>query len=248
MEGGRNAHEERECRGSCEHRSSGERERRREAKAHSAMIRRSAATIIAGCSMETVATEALASPDSPRGLDVSVVIPCLNEAEGIVAVVDEAQRALHVAAGSPARSSSSTTPRRTTRLRSRGRPAPPSSPSHAADTGARTSPGSRPRGATYDRHGRCRRDVSARPHRRVRRAPSRRRGHGARLALQGDDRAGRDAVAEPLSRQSVAHRHAQSPLPQRRLRRALRAAGGAARCAAGRCSCRRPGWSSRPRW
>jgi glycosyltransferase involved in cell wall biosynthesis len=47
--------------------------------------------------METVATEALASPDSPRGLDVSVVIPCLNEAEGIVAVIDEAQRALHVA-------------------------------------------------------------------------------------------------------------------------------------------------------
>jgi glycosyltransferase involved in cell wall biosynthesis len=47
--------------------------------------------------METAATEAPASPDSVRVLDVTVVIPCLNEAEGIVAVVKEAQEALRAA-------------------------------------------------------------------------------------------------------------------------------------------------------
>jgi glycosyltransferase involved in cell wall biosynthesis len=47
--------------------------------------------------METAATEAPTSPDPARGLDVSVVIPCLNEAEGIVAVVEEARAALRAA-------------------------------------------------------------------------------------------------------------------------------------------------------
>jgi len=47
--------------------------------------------------METAVTEGLAPADSARGLDVSVVIPCLNEAEGIVAVVTEAQEALRAA-------------------------------------------------------------------------------------------------------------------------------------------------------
>ena len=47
--------------------------------------------------METAATGAPASPDSARVLDVTVVIPCLNEAEGIVAVVKEAQEALRAA-------------------------------------------------------------------------------------------------------------------------------------------------------
>ena len=48
--------------------------------------------------METAATEAnQASPESARVLDVSIVIPCLNEAEGIAAVVDEAQAALRAA-------------------------------------------------------------------------------------------------------------------------------------------------------
>jgi glycosyltransferase involved in cell wall biosynthesis len=47
--------------------------------------------------METAATGAPASPDSARVLDVTVVIPCLNEAEGIVSVVKEAQEALRAA-------------------------------------------------------------------------------------------------------------------------------------------------------
>ena len=47
--------------------------------------------------MDTAATEVLASLGSTRGLDVSVVIPCLNEAGGIVAVIEEAQEALRAA-------------------------------------------------------------------------------------------------------------------------------------------------------
>jgi glycosyltransferase involved in cell wall biosynthesis len=47
--------------------------------------------------METAVTEVPAPSGSSRDLDVSVVIPCLNEAQGIVAVVSEAKQALEQA-------------------------------------------------------------------------------------------------------------------------------------------------------
>jgi glycosyltransferase involved in cell wall biosynthesis len=47
--------------------------------------------------METAVTEVQSSTESTGGLDVSVVIPCLNEAGGIVAVIEEAQEALRAA-------------------------------------------------------------------------------------------------------------------------------------------------------
>ena len=97
------------------------------------------------------------------------------------------------------------------------------------------------------------RDGGRRPHLRLQRDPSFRRGIGERRR-HGDRQphaehpSRSDALASPLHRQPAAVRLPQPALPHRRRRRSLRHAGAAAGRAAQRSICAPPGWSSPPRW
>ena len=179
---------------------------------------------------------------------MSVVIPCLNEAENIEECVTRALARRSTSTGIARRGH-----RRRQRLRGRQRRARRGRrrarrPRAAARLRQRLPRRLRRRARRLHRHGRRRPDL------RLRRDPALRRASsttGAELVM-GDRmdniQPGRDAVAAPLRRQPGPHRHPQPLLPHRR--RATRTAACAAfrRDVLPRSTCARPAWSSPPRW
>ena len=194
---------------------------------------------------ENTITASLAGTVADRPL-VSVVIPCLNEAENIEACVTQAREALErngiagevLVADNDSDDGSASWPRR---------PAPASCTSRAAATAAHTSPASPRRAASYIVMGDAdlTYDFDEIP-RFVAELAGRRR-HGDRRP-HGEHPPGRDAVAAPLRRQPAAVGLPQRAVQNRRARRALRhaRAAHATRCRSSTCA--RPGWSSPPRW
>ena len=192
------------------------------------------------------------TPAAPEAEDadaplVSVVIPCLNEAENIERCVTAALEAIERHGRARARWSSPTTTPRTTPRAWPSRPARASWSSAGAATAAPTWRASRPRAGryivmadadlTYD-FDEIPRFVAAL---RGRRGDGDRRPHGQHPA-------GRDAVAAPLHRQPDPDGPAQPVLPHRHQRRALRHARACAATCCRAWTCARPAWSSPRRW
>ena len=170
----------------------------------------------------------------PRRSMVSVVIPCLNEEQAVGGVVESAKLGL-AARAIRAKSSWSTTARRTP-----PRLSPPSMglasfANSCVDTGAPISPDLLAHGANSGHGGRGR-HVSGQRSRAVRRAPRARRRPRDRLTLRRSDPPGRDAMDESVHREPHSHRDAEPPFRREGLGRALRNAG----CTSGRAATPRP--------
>ncbi len=180
-------------------------------------------------------------------IQVSVVIPCLNEAENIERCVRRRARrrwTSHGIAGEVvvADNASEDGSAELAAARRRARRA------RAAARLRQRLPGRlRRRARALHRHGRRRPDLRLRRDPALRRAARRRR-RARDGRPDGQHPAGRDAVAAPLRRQPGADRHPQRLLPHRRERRPLRhARASGATCCRG-STCARPAWSSPPRW
>ena len=177
---------------------------------------------------------------------VSIVIPCLNEAENIEECVTRARTVLgeHAIPGEVIVADNDSED---------------DCAALATAAGARVV--HEPRrgyGSAYlagfaAARGKLHRHGRRRPHLRLRRHPAlpgrargrRRPRHGR---PHGQHPAGRHALAAPLRRQPGALGHPQPLLPHRRARRPLRHARLPPRRAAARSTCAAPAWSSPPRW